>query len=1069
MILPFRPALLVGLGPFGLRVLHQVTQQARHVYGQGQMVGLGIDLSEQPLLSLPAEIGFRSLHADLGAWIRSDAILQPHLSWFDAPRHRREYRAGRVIPAEHPADRQIARLALFHHLQTSRGLVQDLRTRLHQLQGGSKPLVYLVAALGDGAGTLVLDTATLLRRIADYENIDGLRIAAYLATPEAFQQPEQTQIDERSNAQTFAALREIRRFAQHPPHGYLLNYIAEGDPILNGYVGKVFETIQVYCHPPGQTADPQAELAALAADTFLAQLDAQFGEQVAQYDDENLSNAITLRQHEREKQKLPPELFVSLRQANTAVFPRDALARSWQSRLGVDALRWWLGVGVERDTIGNLLYDWSTGRAAQYDPVDHQAALSPAVIGRVLEWYFLDDAHKSALAAELSARPSHVMERWVLDAKERESLAVDTQQILQWLPSKDITLYSVDVLRRDVPREMERRYGSLLNNAPRDGLYQRTLAPFVEGRIRRAADSLRALAAYTLNQPGLGLLGLGTALDMLADALRLAQKALAGALQIRYDMGARSFQDIPRYLRDTGMSVERLFRPIPLMGEKHDPKLITFLQGADAINEQFRAEVLLALLHLEVTRLQQIVTMWLQGLAAWRRILLDDGHSLWRQVSAGLVLTPQPENDGRLWLMDDQWADTRYFSTVYTGESGSPLMNVMQQLNWTIGVGENGAPLIQAIAGSRPLSLLTREGWADDNRATWEEAIASALNVEAWNVWSYLLAQDARYSSPARIIPALARSRTQDGMRVSVYQTWRSFLLKPRLDTAPGTHDEIVRQIAAGLARTLANSAITVETVYDDTRFSFVLMGDQIPLSDLEPYTQWETAYRRLMRQAETLHIFKAEQNAVFYERERVRLLNHEAKPLRDEVVRLLDNQAFLKAFVWAQALGFIGKDDKTGQTIIVIPDYEKPGSRFRRNLGKVNSDWVSLLETFNHMAADGAANSPDGLCVEWVWDAIPFEMQKDIERWQTDGTATPNTEVWLAAEALANSTFHEEARSEAFAHDTIDAYYERTYEEWKGLPRTTSREVSDLYTVILCTARQERQDKHTSVRQMGT
>jgi len=1057
-----RPALLVGLGPFGLRVLQQVAEQTR------QIVGLGIDLTEQPPISLPTEIGYRSLHADLGTWMRSDAILQPHLSWFEAARHRREHRSGRVIPAEHPADRQIARLAFFHHLQTSRGLVQDLRMHLHQLQAGSKPLVYLVAALGEGAGTLVLDTAALLRRIADYENIDGLRIAAYLATPEAFQQPDQTQVDERINAQTFAALREIRRFAQHPPQGYPLNYIAdEGDPILNGYVGKVFETIQVYCHPPGQTADPLSELAALTADTLRVQLDVQFGEQVAQYDDENLSNAITLRQHEREKQKLPPELFVSLRQANTAVFPRAALAHSWQSRLGVDALRWWLGVGVERDTIGNLLYDWSTGRAAQYDPVDHQAALSPAVIGRVLEWYFLDDAHKSALPAELSARPSHLMERWVLDAKERESLGVDTQQILQWLPSKDITLYSVDVLRHDVQRELERRYGTLLNNAPRDGLYQRTLAPFVEGRVRRATDSLRALAAYTLNQPGLGLLGLCTALDMLADALRLAQKALAGALQIRYDIAARSFQDMPRYLRELGMNVERLYHP--LIRDKRDPKLITFLQGADAINEQFRAEVLLALLHQEVTRLQQIVTLWLQALAAWRRILLDDGHSLWRQVSAGLVLTPQPDNDGRLWLMDDQWADTRYFSTVYTGEAGSPLMDVMQQLNWAIGVGEGGAPIIQANAGNRPLALIMREGWADDNRAIWEETVFAALHVEAWTVWSYLLAQDARYSSPVRIINALARSRTQEGIRVSVYQTWRSFLLKPRLDTAPITHDEMVRQIATGLSRAMANSNITVETVDDDTRFSFVLMGDQIPLSDLEPYTQWETAYRRLMRQAETLHIFKAEQNAVFYERERVRLLNHEAKPLRDEVVRLLDNQAFLKVFVWAHALGFIGKDDKTGQTIIVIPDYEKPGSRFRQKLGKADSDWVSMLETFNHMAADGAANSPDGLCVEWVWDAIPFEMQKDIERWKMDGAATPNTEVWLAAEALANSTFYEEARSEAFAHDTIDAYYERTYEEWRGLPRTTSREVSDLYTVILCTARQERQDKHTSVRQMGT
>lgn len=1082
---PLRPVMLVGLGPLGLNTLREVAQQAAQTYGDladNSVTGLVVDLAERPPAPLPRAISYRALYVDLADLIRSEAIFQPHLIWFDAARHRREL-GSTLYAADHPQDRQLVRLALFHHLNTGAGLLKDLAENLRRTQKGradGSVTVYVVAALSEGASTLALDMATLLRRVAAREHIQALRVALYLATPEALPGEPDPLAHKRQIAQAYAALREIRRFSQDAPFfRHALNYSGgTAGGVLTGTSLKGFDTVHLFIRAPQPAAaDASRRLAAVIADTLLCQMDNEFGPHLVQID-ENLANGIVHQQEEAVRQGLPPELYVNLREVRTVQFPRQALHDAWQPSLAVDGLRHSLGIDITDTAALAVLERWIDNKLQDRSGSPLRC---PSTLALLYDWFRRAQNPQADLAREVSASPASALEKWFVPTTPAPSPSAGRSaslQVLNWRPSERILLRKqpggAELIRQDVPRQLLEMFGSLEHNTPRTGLYAGTIGFLANEHAQQFADSLFALAQMALASPDIGLAGLRVIANALVESLAWVQKTLQEALRLRHQRAYTEFTNMPNALRDAGLRVERLYHP--LWRSKQDDNLAAFLQLADQVSEQLQAETLIAALQQETVRHQQAAEQLADAVAPWVKAMITDRSSLWRKVSSRKTANASASPEVRMSLIDPEWINARYSSSILALKD-SALTHLLSNLKWEW----QPDPLrLTASLGEKPFHTEKRPDWSSHNVSLWEQTVSSAINatVHRWNIWSYLLDRQSRRSSPAAIVETLAGVLPLRGVQITSQQEWGTYLLTPSLDSAPKSHREFVESLLDALDQTLAGKEtyeppIIHKEIRNDVQFGLLLDGKPIPLSSLDFFGTWQAAYSEFFRRSEDFHIFSAEQNACLYERERMIHLDLKYSLIHDRVVSVLDRRAYLVDFVWADALGLIGiyEFEMLNRYALELPADLLPA-------GGVYPLWwlgspaaspshLDALVAFCELAAESSEN-PDTIPVGMVRQAVRQAIQIKVQRWRDKEIPDPVTDVWPWVQGLLGSRNEQQALEEAFAYEQIGQYYSRMLEEWRAWMNSTTTERHDLMTLVLTAARQEQQTKYTLIHKMG-
>ncbi|MCL4487335.1 MAG: tubulin-like doman-containing protein [Chloroflexi bacterium] len=317
------PALIVGLGGTGVKVLTQVKQDLLATHG-------GVMPEEVQLLAFDTEresdvqAGIAAVQTSSGAasavklgdreyvWIGGNVYTyvqdvakgkHPHVgSWLQAGYYL-ETLPQNLFFLERGAGmlRQFGRLAIFSDVQKGEGLSKIYQmlwqsmTRVQKAAGTKTINVMLVSSVAGGTGAgMFVDIAYLLRQIADIKMTLGVALRGFLAMPEAFQTiPGGVTRDMRARA--YAAMRENKRFMVkfdwengYPMYYHGTNVVADGRDVWQGRIkSKLFDFLY-YIDGRRAKNDLSAVpldlgVAPTIADTIVAALDEEGGHAFAQH------------------------------------------------------------------------------------------------------------------------------------------------------------------------------------------------------------------------------------------------------------------------------------------------------------------------------------------------------------------------------------------------------------------------------------------------------------------------------------------------------------------------------------------------------------------------------------------------------------------------------------------------------------------------------------------------------------------------------------------------------------------------------------------------------------------
>jgi len=205
-------------------------------------------------------------------------------------------------------------------------------------------------------------------------------------------------------------------------------------------------------------------------------------------------------------------------------------------------------------------------------------------------------------------------------------------------------------------------------------------------------------------------------------------------------------------------------------------------------------------------------------------------------------------------------------------------------------------------------------------------------------------------------------------------------------------------------------------------KMTIVRSDDLVPSSDFQMWHQCREAYIQKVTDphdntpAKELHIFPAEINACYYEKEMPALLGRNYRTLSPEVVALLEDREKFRMFFLASALGFIkteyengqpyrafklpkdkeslfitlpsGSLDSTKEDIFqVIHNFVMEGCDQRQGMGQNRFvDWKKLLETIRASQRDLGKTKATKLYQQQIDDpkGIIKSLQADVESWRS-------------------------------------------------------------------------------------
>ena len=175
-------------------------------------------------------------------------------------------------------------------------------------------------------------------------------------------------------------------------------------------------------------------------------------------------------------------------------------------------------------------------------------------------------------------------------------------------------------------------------------------------------------------------------------------------------------------------------------------------------------------------------------------------------------------------------------------------------------------------------------------------------------------------------------------------------------------------------------------------KMTMVRSDDLVPSTDFQMWHACREAYIQQVTDpnrgipAEQLHIFPAEINACYYEKEMPILLSKNYRTLHPEVVALLEDREKFRMFFLAYALGFLKKDDNKGEPYWA---YKLPNDRDAlfvtkpsTGLDTVQEDIFQVIHNFVMEGCDQRTGMGESRFVDWekLVDAIRT-AQRDLGR----------------------------------------------------------------------------------------
>lgn len=395
------PVLLVGLGGTGQWIACHVLKELMDLYGLndpnevltspqigGRVRILAIDTDQ----GNPAKVGRGrrqfgmgvgevrlpdQMRLSVGAQIMGYAQQiasgqHPQIgSWFDATWFLNQMTAVALLNLTTGAQqfRPLGRVAVPYNLTQFGGGIRTALTSAIQGIANAAPghnlLVCIVGSLcgGTGAG-MVADIAHLVQRVAE-GRVPAVSTRAYLVLPNAFEGTVQAGGSAGFSQRTFAAMRELRRFAREVRYeiGYPMHYAGperEGDEVLRGRAQQALFELMYYFDAglvkvDGLPAKVEEGMALLIAEAILPWVD---GETRGTF----LSHAANLTAQK------------AIRIAGGALHPQAAVAggiglyslqlpiqeiiEEWTYGLAREALRMFLGVRQEDATTKTVTHLW---------------------------------------------------------------------------------------------------------------------------------------------------------------------------------------------------------------------------------------------------------------------------------------------------------------------------------------------------------------------------------------------------------------------------------------------------------------------------------------------------------------------------------------------------------------------------------------------------------------------------------------------------------------------------------------------------------------------------------------
>ncbi len=965
----FRPALVIGLGGTGVKVLKSLKAELLSASPElripEQVRLLAIDTVQESSGSSTGERSPSLLQTELdagefiylGGNIRNIATevasgKSPQISsWFRADTYLRNMPQD-AFDLSHGASqtRQFGRVAVFYDIgrSGSSGIMMVIGRQfsniLHQAPNLRNLDVHIIASLAGGTGAgMFIDIVTLVQRMAQQERGLSTLLRGYLVLPAAFAGVKAGS-QELMNARSAAALREISRFMV-APESQIQYPKAFGQSITRSR-GQIHRPLLDYIYlfdgrsqvHPVDRMHPEIGLAPVVADAVTAFIDKPANQSEDGY---AFQNANLQAQKER-----PPSsrntVSVSSVGTYSLILPVSQIIESLSTRLALEALDILLAPD-QREPDGAPIhlspYSTSGDRSQRGRDRAMRWLQNPASVGFLLlsDMHYIIVRRDSISIGELAARPEKEWIRLIEPLDENSQTAELRRRSGQEFETNLVKAVSVSDrseppemgVRRIIRQVEEYKRDHFGTGYPRNRGVRGSFQHWLDLYASQLTDKFSFLVHSTcqnilnsvddfdsparLKHPG----KLGYLNDYLAgldDAVSTYLKVLEGVLASRVQYGEH--QDAEQAAVQARTMLEE--HPSRLFNWPDTRRQRDYLKAEQRLVDIWRLDIIINTVKMCTESMLEILYEFRNEMQTWTKKLALDPHSVYRKllsIRRQLDETLRGETNvrSRKILLDEKYEAILYDR--YARKAPDKINALVEQWSWffeRLQVDKRVKYELQpSISGNR-LRIHDRD-YKD-----LEVILSSARQIftDIFQQESVLKCLMFVYPSPEKLAqelllesgPLLQISKEKTGVLTTYFHI-------------PTTESPEESQYIESLARALEINIrpATSRIIQSEDRFKirYVRTTDLIPIEEVRTYQEGLSEYSKYIEKHAgerpdslsspgQLHVFPSEINAVRYEQRLASQLHQRGRILRPEVVSLLEDLDRLGLFTRCLAYGLI-------------------------------------------------------------------------------------------------------------------------------------------------------------------
>lgn len=507
-----QPALIVGLGPTGGRVVRELAGRLADLYDTAPGVKLlTLDVGAAPA-DAPA-VPHVDLSVDLAPWLGAGAPPLPDVDGWFAGGHAARRRVSHA-PAQ---GRQYARLAVLRYLMSSLAGLQarldemftDMRATYRAGQAGRQTAfnLYAFCATPDTAASgVVADVLNAIHYAAAGRGV-GLYTTLYVLLPPTEGASLRGKLDA---THTHAFLRETLRFGPARDAAGRIPPLYDPTGPLAGLNprGPLYDVL-VAGHTSAEVSEAQLTAGWVAA--LLVSLDGDAGGVLV----DNAANRFA------NKPDAAGGAVVAAQSANGLIFPHGRYVETWAARLALAALAPWEAPPAPAGLLAGLL----DGTLDLTHPQTGAAVALPGVFRELA----------TTPAAALPGLPPGTLARWMAPRTADHAWLDWRPTLKETLGAASLGSFAPHQLTAEVDAQLRGEIGEVENFPATGGGYADQLAARVAALLPAGHGALVAWADHALatHQPGAAVVALAD----LAARLTAALAALEGAGPSAADVG----------------------------------------------------------------------------------------------------------------------------------------------------------------------------------------------------------------------------------------------------------------------------------------------------------------------------------------------------------------------------------------------------------------------------------------------------------------------------------------------------------------------------------------------------